>query len=242
MAHQVHDVGVALEGHEGGRLHASDPGDAPDVVPSQVDQHHVLRPVLLARQKLPAQRLVLLRIAAPGTGARDGAKRDPVPAHPDQDLGRGARHGPLAEPEIEHVGRRVQHAERPVDVERSDRDGRLEAVREHDLDDVPRPDVPLGAKDSALVSLLSHAAYELYLAVQMRRWGSRGERRAKARHHFVDRCDRLPVRPVGVLLGAAPDDESEAVPEVVEHQDDVGEDKVEVGVAQVVIQPGRKLL
>ena len=58
----------------------------------------------------------------------------------------------VAEVELEHVRRRVDHAQRAVDVERIGAGARrLEALREHDLEDVAGEDVLLGARHRRLV-------------------------------------------------------------------------------------------
>jgi hypothetical protein len=68
----VHDVGVTLDLHATNELDASGDGDAPDVVPAEVDQHDVFRELLDIGGELPLQENVLcFRLTArPSTGDR----------------------------------------------------------------------------------------------------------------------------------------------------------------------------
>ena len=69
-------------------------------------------------------------------------------AEPDERLGRRAGDARLGELEVEHVRRRVDHAQRAIDVERTRARRRLgEALRQHDLERVAGEDVLLHAID-----------------------------------------------------------------------------------------------
>mmetsp|Transcript_3243 Transcript_3243/g.7556 ORF Transcript_3243/g.7556 Transcript_3243/m.7556 type:complete len:321 (+) Transcript_3243:55-1017(+) len=70
----VHDVAVALHLHQLLHHHRAGLGHAAHVVAPQVHKHHMLRTLLLVRQQLLLQRLVLLR----GGAAHAGARQRPV--------------------------------------------------------------------------------------------------------------------------------------------------------------------
>ena len=116
----MHHVRVALDIHESSHLDRVGQADAGEIVAGEVDQHHVLGPLLLATP------------AAPRPARRPAARSWPrgrVPA-----IGRSS-HSPsmssrtcvsgeeptswwLAAVEQEHVGRGVDRPQRPVDRER----------------------------------------------------------------------------------------------------------------------------
>ena len=110
-------------------------------------------------------------VGAARTRAGDGAVLDVAAVDADEQLGRGAddvaRGGfrrcfaflpcffaeasPVLEPEAQevHVGRRIDDAQRAVDLEGVDAGGAVEALREHALEDVAGGDVLLGRFDRA---------------------------------------------------------------------------------------------
>ena len=235
-------MGIALHVHEARGAHAPDLRDPPDVVPSQIHQHHVLGPVLLALPQLPLQRLVLGAGAPAMAGPRDGPKGDPGPGDSNQDLGRAPGKGALAILEEEHVGGGIQDPERAIDVEGAHGGVRLQPVRQHHLDDVPGADVLLRGLDGGQVTLLPQVASERHLGQGLRLGRGRRRKPLEPRDHLVDRGHRLPVRPLRLPLGAGVHDEPEPVPEVVEDQDQLRENEVEVGVPEIVRQDRRELL
>ena len=50
MGHDMADVGVLLDGHEFIDLHAAESADAAQVVPFEIDEHEVFRPLLFIRE------------------------------------------------------------------------------------------------------------------------------------------------------------------------------------------------
>ena len=76
---QVHDVAVALDPHEVDDLDGARHADPAQVVAGQVDEHHVLGPLLGVGEQLLGEPDVLLRRrpARPGAGGRvhDGRGR-----------------------------------------------------------------------------------------------------------------------------------------------------------------------
>ena len=87
---EVHDVGVALDGHELVDLDAADPGDPPEVVSAQVDEHDMLGPLLGVLEELVGQQPVLLFGLPPPSRPGDGPQLGHALLEADHDLRRGA--------------------------------------------------------------------------------------------------------------------------------------------------------
>ncbi len=119
--------------------------DPAEVVAAEVDQHDVLGALLRIGQQFLLETQILLgsRPAWPGPG--DRAHLDPAPLLAHQHFRGGADHPGVVELQEEHVGRRVDHAQGPVDVEGVDIELPGEALGEHHLDDVAGPHVLLAA-------------------------------------------------------------------------------------------------
>ena len=75
----MHDVAVALDDHHVGELDAAELGDAADVVAAQIDEHHVLGPLLGIGQQLLGQPAVLLVGRAAAAACRPAG--GPSPCH-----------------------------------------------------------------------------------------------------------------------------------------------------------------
>ena len=117
--------------------------DAREVVPAEVDEHHVLGAVLLRGEQL-------LDVAGPARNrARDRVHARAAVLDLDERLRRGADQRELAELEQEEVRRRVDAAQRAVDVDRRRAGRPLRALREDDLERVALADVLLRALDAA---------------------------------------------------------------------------------------------
>src|SRR5205085_8251963 len=119
--------------------------DAREVVAAEVDEHDMFGPVLLGREET----FGVAGAGASRTGDRVDAR--PPALELDERLGRGADEREPLELEQEEVGRRVDAAERTVEVERR-RDRRpLGSLREDDLERVAGADVLLCRTDAPLV-------------------------------------------------------------------------------------------
>ena len=148
----MHDVAVALDEELVGDLDGADLGDAADVVAAEVEQHQVLGALLRIGEQLLLQRLVLVRRRAARPRAGDRADRHRAVAHAHQDL--RARAGDREAAEVEEVEerRRIDPAQRAVERERRQRERRLEALRQHHLEDVAgQRCIPWRARTIALV-------------------------------------------------------------------------------------------
>jgi hypothetical protein len=91
----VHHVAVALEGHHLVDLLGAEAHHPAHVVAGQVDQHHVLGPLLGVLAQLGAEAAVVLVGAPRAAGAGDGAGDDPAVEQLHHRLGRRPDQGEL---------------------------------------------------------------------------------------------------------------------------------------------------
>src|SRR5690606_41193077 len=113
VGHQVHDVGIALDGHGVRDLDRAGLGNAADVVAGQVDEHDVFGALLRVGQQLLFQAQIFFLGGAALARAGQGADGDgfagaavlefAVLAH--QDFRRGAHDVERVEVPVVHVGR-----------------------------------------------------------------------------------------------------------------------------------------
>ena len=108
---------VALDLHHLGRSDRARLAHPADVVPPEVEEHHVLGSLLLVGSKLRLERRVLLAGRAAAAGPGDRVRRDDALLDADEHLRRGADDVAVAEVEVVHVGRGVHGPERAVDAE-----------------------------------------------------------------------------------------------------------------------------
>ena len=193
----MHDMGVALDGEALGDTDRTGLGDAADVVPAQVEEHQMFRAFLLIGEQFHGQRLVFFDAGAAPARAGDGAQGELhlpglfLQAH--QDLGRGTDDMEVAKIEIEHVGRRVECAQRSVERQRTRREGFAHALGEHHLHDVAGDDVFLGAAHRGLEGGLAEF-----------RDGGGGRRRYTFRnlHRFAQPGEQFLQARLGLFPGA----------------------------------------
>ena len=155
---QVHDVAVALDGHQLVDRLGAELDHPPHVVAGQVDQHDVLGQLLGVLDQLAGQQAVLLLGGAPRPGAGDGPGGHHAVAQADHGLGRRPDHGHLVEAQEVEVRARVEEAQGAVDVEGVGPELEVEALGQHDLEDVPGHDVLLGRRHGVHVGLRVHGA------------------------------------------------------------------------------------
>src|SRR4051794_5064849 len=127
--------------------------DAAKVVARQVDEHHVLRALLLIRQEGLRQLLVLVDGRSTRAGSGDRALDDLPARDRYEDLRRGACDLEVLEVEEVHVRARVHRPQPAIDRERLDRGVRAPALAGHHLVDVARADVVLGDLDASRVTV-----------------------------------------------------------------------------------------
>lgn len=138
-----------LDRHDVAGVQGAGQADAADVVAAQVDQHHVLGPLLLTGEQGLDPGPVHRRVPAARGGAGDGTHDDPVALGAEEHLGAGAdQRGAVAGDEV-HVRGGVARAQPAVDVRGGQRRVDLDAVTDLDLVDVADADVAQAAFDVA---------------------------------------------------------------------------------------------
>ena len=83
----MHDVAVALDGHEVGHANASVFRDAADIVAGQIDEHEVLGTFLRIVEQFLGVVVVLLGVGSAADGAGDGTDLDMAFVDADVDFG-----------------------------------------------------------------------------------------------------------------------------------------------------------
>ena len=226
----VHDVRVALDAVERGHVHAAGLGHPAHVVAGEVDEHGVLRQLLLVGEQVRLQRRVLDRVGRAGPGPGDGPRRDHAVAHTHEQLGRRAEHRATG-PEVdgEQVRRRVDAPQRAVDLEGPDRAGQAEAPREHGLEHLAGVDV---LDEAGHAGLVSGVGGRRLAAAPGPRDDDGGLVRA-GHGQAVERLGQAGVR-------ARPIDRRErrGLREVVEDDEHVGQVEERLGQADGVLAPG----
>ena len=173
VAHDVHDVGVVLDLHQLVDADRTRRRDAAQVVAAQVHEHDVLGALLLVGEQVGAQPAVLGGRRTARTRAGERAREHGVAFDAHERLGTRADERHVAGADVEHVRRRVHGPKHAVEVEPVSLVRRRVALREHDLEDVARHDVLLGA-----LHLLDEL---LARGVRLHRHRTRRRRRPRAR-------------------------------------------------------------
>ena len=149
LRREVHHVAVALEHHHLVDLLGAEPHDATDVVAGEVDEHHVLGDLLRMLAQLGAEAAVVFVGRAPPPCAGDRPRDDTAVEQLHHRLGRRADDRHLGVAHEVHVRARVHLPQHAVHVEGLGLEVEVEALREHDLEDVAGEDVLLGDLDRA---------------------------------------------------------------------------------------------
>ncbi len=190
---------VALDLHQAVDADRARPGHAADIIPAEVDQHHVLRTLLEVAQQLLLELPVFHRISAPPPRPRKRPGLDVVSLDLDELLRRRADDVAVAtQGDEEHVGRRIDGAKAPVDVEWSGRQLLSKSLGDDDLERIAGVDVFAGRVDHRAELPRAHVRLPAGPVLAMR--GSRWRIRREPRLHLIEaRCRvfiRLALRPV----------------------------------------------
>ena len=137
-------MGVPFDDHELIHLNRTRYAHPPDIVSAEVHEHDMLGPLLRICEKLFSERLVFLIRHTPLAGAGNRPQVDPVSLKPDHHLGRCAGDGRTPAAEEIHVGRRVDHPKRAVNLIGLNGYRSMEPLGRHDLEDISGPDILLG--------------------------------------------------------------------------------------------------
>ena len=151
----MHDVRVTLDDQPLGDFDRAGRGDPPDVVAAEVHQHDVLGDLLRVVQKLLFEPEIIPLHGAARTRTGDRTHGDFAAFDAHHHLRRGTRQREFAELQEEQIGRGVDRAKAPIDVEWRGAERAFEALRENHLDDVTRVHVLLRAPHHCLVVSLA---------------------------------------------------------------------------------------
>ena len=168
-----------------GHAHAAVFADAAQVVAAEIDEHDVLGALFLVALQLVGEALIFFlgASARPRAGDRMRHRMAAFDAH--QHLGRGADDGPAAHADEEHVGRRIDVAQRAIHRERVDAHSAREALRQHDLVDVARGDVLFRLADDGLERGLREVGFERQRLAGRGRVAATARARARASRNSI---------------------------------------------------------
>ena len=227
-------MGIAFDRHLLGEAHAADGADPAHVVAAQINQHQMLGQFLGIGQQFRFQRLILLLGGAAPAGAGDGAHRQQPVLQPRQNLRRGADDVEIAQVEKIHVGRGVQPAQRPVQIQRRGLEWGGQSLRQHHLHAISGQDVVLDPPHRVLEAVLGEAGYEFDLMRGRMRAVGRIER-ARAAQQFAPVIQTLLGAGIGALhRWVHQGDQVQPPRQVVEHHHILGHQQQDVRVVHRV--------
>ncbi len=245
VARDVHHVAVALDDEALAHAHAADLRYAADVVAAEIDEHQVLGALLGIGEQLGLEVLVFLRRRTAADGAGERTDRHLAVAHAHQDLGARAHERERAEVEMEQERRRVRAAQRAIEGERGQREGRGEALADDDLEHVARGDVFLGARDLGEELVLRGVRHRLGRRERVVGGDARMRHRlVEPRHNAFETGDGCRISRVGRERRVRPHgrDDDHLVLHAVEHDGDGRAHEDAVGHAEAVGRHVRQVL
>ena len=237
----MHHVAVALHIELLRHAHRARFGHAAHIVAAQIEQHHVLRDLLLVVAQLLLERAILRIRLPPPPRARDRVRRHLAVLHDHQQLRRGAHDLVVVHLQVVGVGRGIHGAQRAVDVERMHKRLAREALRVDALDDVALDDVVDDPLHVGEVRLALHIGAHRRAVIG--RLGRVDRRRRLAvlqpLDQLVDPKLRLAVGRFDVAVQPRVADHANHVLEMVEDQHGIDELKQRLGQAVRVALGGR---
>ena len=153
-------------------------------------------------RRLSAWAPILGRRRAARAGAGDRPDRHFAVANPDEDLRRRADDLEVLEVEIAQERRRIDPAQRAVEREGGEREGRFEPLRENHLEDVAGPDVFLGSSPPSC-ELVRGVVFETGGSKSMAVGSARSSRGSGPLQRPGDRVEARQRRLVGGIRGDA---------------------------------------
>ena len=168
VADQVEHVAVALDLHVLADGDRARPGDAPQVVAAEVDQHHVLGALLRVALELLGEQGVLAGVGAARPRAGDRVGGQPIALDLEEQLRRGAHDLVARRAHEEEVRAGVDPPKRPVEPDAVERGAGRRIRRElerlaagqHDLDRLAGRDRVLGHLDRVDVLVAAEAGLD----------------------------------------------------------------------------------
>ncbi len=132
---------VPLHDHQLGHGHGAILGDAADIVAPQIQKHAVLCELLFVMQQVIRQSAFFVRRSTSRSCPRNGSNGDSRVLYPHEHLrGRAHEAHPVELQKIQ-IGRGIQAAQSPVDVEGSRPQSDAESLAEHNLEGISGPDI-----------------------------------------------------------------------------------------------------
>ncbi len=210
-AHDVHHVAVFLDAAIRLHVHAARGGHTTQVVAREIDEHHVLRILFRIGEQSRLTLGVDLLVRRARQRAGDGAQLRMSLIELHERFGRRADDRHVAERTVVHVRRRIDEAERAIDLERMQVVLAAELDGEHELINIAGGDVFLHALHAGHVLGGAHARHRPRVLAGM---PAVRERAAQRANHF------FPQR-LAFDFGAVVQ-ERDAAGEVVEHEQRFG--------------------
>ena len=139
----MHDVTVTFDGEAVRHLHRAALRDTTNVVAAEVEQHEVLGPLFRVGQQRCLRLAVRCRCRAARARPCDGADRDLLVTHADEDFGARSDDGKAGKVEEIEERRWVHPTQSAVESDRRQLERGREALRKHDLEDIARGNVLL---------------------------------------------------------------------------------------------------
>ncbi len=241
----MHDMRVALDVHQRFDFDRAALGHPPDVVPAQVHEHNVLGPFLLIGQQAPLQLLILFGGGATAARAGNRTYRDESVFAPHQNFWRRPHQFNPCNPQIVHIRRRIDDAERAVQLERSRMELGFPALREHALKNISRFDVFLCLADHLFKVGLAHIRGEGNRCPPA--LGRRApQRTAKPGDHPFNprRCLAIGLAdcPLGLRGHVGIGDHLNLLRDIVEDEQRIGQKKRKLGEVQTLFPAKRDVL
>ena len=241
----MHHMRIPLDVHE--RIHSDRAWfrHATDIVPPKIDEHDMLGPLLLIRQKSPFHLLIFFRRDAAAARAGDGAEGNHTVLASNECFGRGADKFYPCDSQIIHIGRGIHHTQGAIELQRRRLHVGLPSLGENGLDDIAGSNILLRPYHHLLKVRLAHVRGEphrLAAAMQTRT----AKRTFEPRDHAFDpfRC-----RSVGGLDTSVPfccdmrgGHDLDLLGDIVEDQHRIGEEEGKVRKIERVLPPGSQIL
>ena len=193
LADDVHHVRVPLDHHQILHRHSAGLTDPAEVIAAEVHQHHVLGAFLGVGQQIQLQVAILMGCRAARTGAGNGSEAgsDALRRRVGLHHHLRTRSDQLPVPEVEegHVGRWIDHPQAAIELQRLLGNNRLQALADHQLEDVTGGDVFPGGVDRRLEALLAAVALHIGKLLGLRIPGQGIHQGERGFHAPPERCN-----------------------------------------------------
>ena len=233
IGHDVHHVGVTLDHHFFGEFDRTNFRDPPRVIAPQVDQHQVFSNFLVITEQVLLQRQIRLFGRTPRTRPGNRAHGDQIIFNPHQHFRRAAHHVEVAKVEEVHIRRRVEAAQRAIQIDRRGLEIDGHPLRRHHLHAIARENVILDGIDGFLVVALGKTGTEYRVGCLLGREVQAAARRNRLTQ-LLKQCfkSRLPLFVRTWLCRIDQHNRVHLACEVVEHHHGIGHHQQDIRHAQ----------